>query len=91
MVSTGFNPRSPRGERLQQDFSRRADIDVSIHAPRVGSDFPGCRLCAELICFNPRSPRGERPAYQDVDQQPIIVSIHAPRVGSDHIVTTQII
>ena len=32
-----FNPRSPRGERLEAPFLP-ADHEISIHAPRVGSD-----------------------------------------------------
>ena len=36
------------------------DEDISIHAPREGSDkFKGWDLCT-LMNFNPRSPRGER-------------------------------
>ena len=37
--ATYFNPRSPRGERLYLRKSRADDPDISIHAPRGGSDF----------------------------------------------------
>ena len=56
---------------------------ISIHAPRTGSD----RFCAdtrpEFMNFNPRSPYGERlwssGSYGGADS----ISIHAPRTGSD--------
>ena len=35
-------------------------MDISIHAPRTGSDFPGVKMIATGIDFNPRSPHGER-------------------------------
>ncbi len=60
-----------------------AEIEVSIHAPRVGRDTSGVGTHAAQSSFNPRAPCGARPvgAFQlvlDVD-----VSIHAPRVGRD--------
>ena len=33
-----FNPRSPDGERLQQQVSEFVGYGISIHAPRMGSD-----------------------------------------------------
>ena len=36
--STCFNPRPPRGGRLQWPWAALRGIDVSIHAPRVGGD-----------------------------------------------------
>ena len=56
-----FNPRSPCGERL---FAAQAvDIcdDISIHAPRAGSDQSSIEMCIKRHNFNPRSPCGERP------------------------------
>ncbi len=58
-------------------------IGVSIHAPRVGSDWhtaPQSRLDRR---FNPRSPCGERPFLTPGPGGLVLVSIHAPRVGSD--------
>ena len=57
--------------------------EISIHAPREGSD-PRCgRSYAGRPHFYPRSPRGERRAFAvgaaDVNR----ISIHAPREGSD--------
>ena len=84
-MSFYFYPRSPRGERraLFSQTHTRAD-QISIHAPREGSDVLHCRRSLCTCCnFYPRSPRGER-------QQPVIhqhlgrhISIHAPREGSD--------
>ena len=36
-------------------------VDISIHAPRTGSDGPPGRTTALRSDFNPRSPHGERP------------------------------
>ena len=36
--SSNFNPRSPHGERRSCTDFERSDIDISIHAPRMGSD-----------------------------------------------------
>ena len=35
--------------------------DISIHAPRAGSDMAGSQIRAIALNFNPRSPCGERP------------------------------
>ena len=78
-----FNPRSPCGERHELVGYTFSSWDISIHAPRVGSD------CHRLQCtlahrhFNPRSPCGERPPSLGHSPKLCIISIHAPRVGSD--------
>ena len=56
---------------------------ISIHAPRVGSDWPVCGSTARMFNFNPRSPCGERPGQGWATRADINISIHAPRVGSD--------
>ena len=38
----------------------RADEEISIHAPREGSDLTGQTWSCQSRDFNPRSPRGER-------------------------------
>jgi len=43
---TGFNPRSPRGERHPPRHQRLSLCRVSIHAPREGSDV--VRACANI-------------------------------------------
>ena len=56
-----FNPRSPCGERLLRRFYNFRHKSISIHAPRVGSDWRGIARWAGDNHFNPRSPCGERP------------------------------
>ena len=58
-----FNPRSPCGERLGNGSPFVCSF-ISIHAPRVGSDFTLNSLCTTAWDFNPRSPCGERPPRQ---------------------------
>ena len=43
---TNFNPRSPDGERRSDHCRCHYRPEISIHAPRMGSDY------APLICFN---------------------------------------
>ena len=79
----GFNPRSPCGERLSKLRKMFGSRDVSIHAPRVGSDVKHTTSFEVQYGFNPRSPCGERhPGGVNSNTGPG-VSIHAPRVGSD--------
>ena len=56
-----FNPRSPDGERLMEAPRNSDNYDISIHAPRMGSDLNAFRGCSRHCNFNPRSPDGERP------------------------------
>ena len=57
--------------------------DISIHAPREGSDPMRKPQRAKSANFYPRSPRGERLADHARQYRQIIISIHAPREGSD--------
>ena len=59
--------------------------EISIHAPRTGSDdvVPGIQL--RDIHFNPRSPHGERPLVYPAVEVALNISIHAPRTGSDRV------
>ena len=41
-------------------FNNKATHEISIHAPRMGSDFSGFFIWFVGINFNPRSPDGER-------------------------------
>ena len=56
---------------------------ISIHAPRVGSDYFGVSIDYLVGNFNPRSPCGERPIGRYKATGIVVISIHAPRVGSD--------
>ena len=56
-----FNPRSPHGERRDGFRHDRRRVQISIHAPRTGSDLVQSSLWSADRHFNPRSPHGERP------------------------------
>ena len=56
---------------------------ISIHAPRVGSDFCYAKRLNLTRDFNPRSPCGERLGQPLWISDRLAISIHAPRVGSD--------
>ena len=58
-IHRNFNPRSPCGERLDIVANDHVGTDISIHAPRVGSDMEPEPVPIGLY-FNPRSPCGER-------------------------------
>ena len=58
-------------------------VEISIHAPRVGSDLWVVVARAWLAYFYPRSPRGERLSELGLANNTMDISIHAPRVGSD--------
>ena len=79
-----FNPRSPDGERLAGERGFGIALHISIHAPRMGSDFgrPSNTLTA---LFQSTLPGwGATDLVLRVGQfEPI--SIHAPRMGSDQI------
>ena len=55
-----FNPRSPHGERPGRLVDIMADVIISIHAPRTGSDQEAFDAYKQQVDFNPRSPHGER-------------------------------
>ena len=61
-------------------------MDISIHAPRAGSDNPTMFPVCNPKHFNPRSPCGERHRLSHINRLPIPISIHAPRAGSDFLV-----
>ena len=78
-----FNPRSPRGERLETGVGPLHGGDISIHAPREGSDRQQAADGPVQGHFNPRSPRGERLGERWISLTAKGISIHAPREGSD--------
>ena len=55
-----FYPRSPRGERHDKVDLQALPENISIHAPREGSDRSGPGPPPGRYYFYPRSPRGER-------------------------------
>ena len=78
-----FYPRSPRGERLGKIHCSPSARQISIHAPREGSDVGRRRRRRHVGHFYPRSPRGERHLQPVCPDGALPISIHAPREGSD--------
>ena len=58
--------------------------EVSIHAARMGSDYPQQTSKLDLIGFNPRRPYGQRLGDMVYITDVQLVSIHAARMGSDN-------
>ena len=78
-----FNPRSPCGERPEHPRLDEDVREISIHAPRAGSDRKGVGQDRAGRDFNPRSPCGERLRLVARVVEVGRISIHAPRAGSD--------
>ena len=57
--------------------------NISIHAPRTGSDWETAWSWKTTRYFNPRSPHGERRYTTGLIAPEKLISIHAPRTGSD--------
>ena len=57
--------------------------NISIHAPRTGSDVQTAAYLPHFLNFNPRSPHGERRGDSRELHPLKSISIHAPRTGSD--------
>ena len=57
---SGFNSRSPSGERRDGSAVGASPQRVSTHAPRAGSDLISNSFSLFLFGFNSRSPSGER-------------------------------
>ncbi len=66
-----------------ENIYKKEDNHISIHAPRVGSDFSAHNGDLIKLDFNPRSPCGERHLSAGAGGMSGFISIHAPRVGSD--------
>ena len=65
------------------DFIVNQMADISIHAPRAGSDAHAYHIRHAAGHFNPRSPCGERQVLPLSGHFRRAISIHAPRAGSD--------
>ena len=63
--------------------NERIEKNISIHAPRTGSDMPRRKRSPQVGNFNPRSPHGERRDFGNTYNLYYAISIHAPRTGSD--------
>ena len=80
-----FNPRSPCGERRRIRPGQTHDGNISIHAPRAGSDSCYTAGLYNPAHFNPRSPCGERHDRDRHSGSRDAISIHAPRAGGDDV------
>ena len=60
MHTQNFNPRPPRGGRLNFLNGLLEGLAISIHAPREGGDMWSERNITRKKNFNPRPPRGGR-------------------------------
>ena len=86
MLQTGktyhFNPRSPHGERLAPPDSHIRRVEISIHAPRTGSDLLAIAKKQKHI-ISIHAPRTGSDENLIVEGHGRLISIHAPRTGSD--------
>ena len=78
-----FNPRSPCGERLVKLKRYRGSTFISIHAPRVGSDYSLTMRCLAGCAFQSTLPVWGATDCSRTTTKHVMISIHAPRVGSD--------
>ena len=78
-----FQSTLPVGGATDNVSKSRIDLEISIHAPRGGSDPLRFLLMSHLRYFNPRSPWGERRSPRAHGHFTLDISIHAPRGGSD--------
>ena len=83
-VTNNFNPRSPCGERRVAFEKDGKYYEISIHAPRVGSDVGRRKTNGEKKIISIHAPRvGSDLQPTATHRSHDIISIHAPRVGSD--------
>ena len=78
-----FYPRSPCGERLLLQYSRKNISSISIHALLAESDDVACGNRHKLRNFYPRSPCGERRQCPPYHGHGFQISIHALLAESD--------
>ena len=83
-----FNPRSPCGERPNSMLPNNDLSNISIHAPRAGSDLTVLSGFLFLMIFQSTLPvRGATASYRG-GWCYLVISIHAPRAGSDVLLLT---
>ena len=77
-----FNPRSPHGERLNRNNTERLK-QISIHAPRTGSDSGHAANAPEATDISIHAPRtGSDSGHAANAPEATDISIHAPRTGA---------
>ena len=80
-----FYPRSPRGERLYAGLQHAGSLQISIHAPREGSDlYITCKTNGGAQFLSTLPARGAT-IHPPLPSCWNTISIHAPREGSDAI------
>ena len=84
LIPKNFNPRSPDGERHGDTAHAHAETVISIHAPRMGSDFTFAITVITQHSISIHAPRmGSDHDFRHRHPQVKNISIHAPRMGSD--------
>ena len=83
IFSSNFNPRSPHGERRYVFTTICIGINISIHAPRTGSDALADLQRSLYAEFQSTLPARGATLFIPTLHTPAIISIHAPRTGSD--------
>ena len=64
-ISIKFQSTLPVRGATNFKYGKRHLQDISIHAPRAGSDTGGLGMCIRIGDFNPRSPCGERQQWHE--------------------------
>ena len=82
-LSCNFNPRSPRGERPSILPTSGDHAQISIHAPREGSDEPPPPNPRRQSTISIHAPREGSDSIYSSFSSARVISIHAPREGSD--------
>ena len=85
MARWHFNPRSPHGERPPNIPRVLSSSQISIHAPRTGSDTSRTGFCCSLTSISIHAPRTGSDWLAERTQKTCEISIHAPRTGSDRV------
>ena len=84
LVTTGFNPRAPRGARRRKIPGWRPHL-VSIHAPRAGRDDCELQTAGPASLFQSTRPARGATFRDLIPALSSDVSIHAPRAGRDRL------
>ena len=80
-----FNPRPPRGGRLQRLVDQLPQLGISIHAPREGGDLEMAKpeaISVKIISIHAPREGGDGGGGHE-GQSHVSISIHAPREGGD--------
>ena len=84
VLPKNFNPRAPCGARHFRSGRNSQARKISIHAPRVGRDFPALIEHIPRKQFQSTRPVWGATAVSPPSVKSALISIHAPRVGRDY-------